>query len=104
MTTATITNEMLYELIKEFKADMNRRFEQVDKRFEQIDNRLEQNDRRFDRIEHQQDEDRKILMDLWQHKDNLELKLSKRLLAVTGILSGGVSFTVSVLTNALIRR
>lgn len=97
MTTTTITNEMLYDLIKEFKEDTSRRFEQVDKRFEQIDKRL-------DRIENQQSEDRKILMDLWHHKDNMELKLSKSFLAVTGILSGGISLTVSVLTNTFLRR
>jgi len=32
----TITNETLYELIKEFKRDVYKRFEQVDKRFEQV--------------------------------------------------------------------
>lgn len=97
MTTTTITNEMLYELIKEFKTDVNKRFEQNDSRFNQID-------RRLDRIENQQNEDRKILMDLWHHKDNMELKLSKSLLAVTGILSGGISLTVSVLTNTFLKR
>jgi predicted nuclease with TOPRIM domain len=125
MTTTIITNEMLYELLKEFKEETRRnfdmvnkgfeqvdsRFEQVDKRFEQVDNRfkqidkrLDQHDRRFDRIENQQNEDRKILMDLWHHKDNMELKLSKSLLAVTGILSGGISLTVSVLTNTFLKR
>lgn len=118
MTTTTITNEILYELLKEFKEDTKRNFEQIDKRFEQVDNRLEQVDNRFkqndsrfaqldrrlDRIENQQSEDRKILMDLWHHKDNMELKLSKSLLAVTGILSGGISLTVSVLTNTFLKR
>lgn len=97
MMTTTITNEMLYELLKEFKEDTKRNFEQVDKRFEQVE-------RRLDRVEYQQTEDRKILMDLWHHKDNMELKLSKSLLAVTGILSGGISLTVSVLTNTFLKR
>ena len=40
--SAVITNEMLYELVKEFKTDVNRRFKQIDKRFEQQDSRFEQ--------------------------------------------------------------
>lgn len=97
MTTTTITNEMIYEVLKEFKEDTKRNFYQVDKCFEQVE-------RRLDRVEYQQSEDRKILMDLWHHKDNMELKLSKSLLAVTGILSGGISLTVSVLTNTFLKR
>ena len=52
MTNSTITNEMLYELIKEFKADMkefkadvNRRFTEVDRRFEEQNNLIRENKR-----------------------------------------------------------
>lgn len=34
----------------EFRADVDRRFEQVDRRFEQIDQRFDQIDRRFDQL------------------------------------------------------
>jgi septal ring factor EnvC (AmiA/AmiB activator) len=54
---SAITNEMLYEFLKEFKAEMrdfktdvNRRFEQVDKRFEQIEKRFEQVDKQFEQV------------------------------------------------------
>jgi len=46
----SITNQMLYELIKEFKADVDRRFEQIDKRLDQHDNRFDQVDNRFEQV------------------------------------------------------
>lgn len=48
MSNKTITNEMLYELIKEFKSDVDRRFKTVDKRLDQYDKRFDQQDGRFD--------------------------------------------------------
>ncbi len=47
----TVSNEMLYELIKDFKSDVNRRFDEVDKRFEANDRRFEANDRRFESMD-----------------------------------------------------
>jgi len=53
-----ITNEMLYELLKEFKRDMQefkqdvyKRFDQQDSRFDQVDKRFDQQDSRFDQID-----------------------------------------------------
>lgn len=40
--------DILLQEIGQLRADMNKRFEQVDKRFEQIDRRFEQVDRRLD--------------------------------------------------------
>jgi chromosome segregation ATPase len=36
---------------EEMRADMNKRFEQVDKRFEQVDKRFEQVDKRFEQVD-----------------------------------------------------
>ena len=36
--------------LKDFRGDVDRRFEQVDKRFEQVDKRFEQVDKRFEQI------------------------------------------------------
>lgn len=85
MNTTTITNEMLYELVKEFKHDVNQRFEQTEKR--------------LDRIETQQTEDRKILMNLWENRENMKLSLTRSLLTVTGIVSGVVALVVSFITG-----
>ena len=38
--------------LQDFRADVNRRFEQVDQRFEQIDHRFEQIDHRFEQVDH----------------------------------------------------
>ena len=55
-TTAQITNGMLYDLIKELKVDMNRRFDEVDKKFEEVDRRFEDIDRRFEDVDRRFDE------------------------------------------------
>jgi Fe2+ transport system protein B len=43
--------EMSNKRSEELRADMNKRFEQVDKRFEQVDKRFEQMDKRFEQID-----------------------------------------------------
>jgi archaellum component FlaC len=43
--------ELVFDEIKNLRADMNKRFEQVDKRFEQVDKRFEQVDKRFEQVE-----------------------------------------------------
>lgn len=70
MNNITVTNEMLYELFKEFredfkgfKVDANRRFEQIDKRFDQVDRRFGYIEKRLDQLEKYQFEDHKILTD-----------------------------------------
>jgi hypothetical protein len=39
------------ETIRDFKSDVDKRFEQVDKRFEQVDKRFEQVDKRFEQVD-----------------------------------------------------
>lgn len=73
--------EMLATLLKDFKAEANRRFEQ---------------------IEAQQVEDHRILMNLWEHKDHMKLDLTRTLLTVTGTLSCVVAFIVSFITGKAI--
>jgi hypothetical protein len=41
MAESTVTTEMLYELIKEMKSDMNRRFTEIDRRFAEMDRKLD---------------------------------------------------------------
>ncbi len=43
--------EQIKDQLKDFKGDIDKRFEQVDKRFEQVDKRFEQVDHRFQRLE-----------------------------------------------------
>ena len=79
--TAQITTGMIYELLKEFKNDINRRFEDVSRRFEGIENR--------------QAEDHKILMELWQDRNEVKVKYSKHLFISISILASLVSLIVS---------
>lgn len=107
---ATITNEMLYELIKDFKDDsrqrfeqIDNRFEQVDKRFEQIDDRFEQVDKRLVRIEDQQIEDRKILMELWENRSRSNLNFTSFYFLITLFASTTVAMLGSYVLIGLTR-
>lgn len=80
--------EMIATQLRDFKAETNRRFEQMDKSFE--------------RIEAMQTEDHRILMNLWEHKDHMKLDLTRTLLTVTGTLSFVVAFIVSFITGKAI--
>jgi chromosome segregation ATPase len=78
-TTASsaITNEMLYELIKDLKTDMNRRFEQVDKRFEQVEKRFEQVDKRLEQVDKRLDEMFDLIRDERKGREKNEDKLER---------------------------
>ncbi len=105
MTKSTITNEQLYELLIEFKRDVNRRFDESDRRFEEMDRRmtrLEENqhedrkrsdeqflelkmerrednkrsDERFSEMKAEQREDRKMLMDIWKSRDKVTARVT----------------------------
>jgi uncharacterized coiled-coil DUF342 family protein len=58
----SINNEMLYELIRDFKSDVNRRFDEVDKRFVQ-------NERQFDEI---RDELKEIRIELKEIRNDMK--------------------------------
>lgn len=47
--------DILLQEIGQLRADMNKRFEQIDKRFEQVDKRFEQIDRRFEQVDRRLD-------------------------------------------------
>jgi archaellum component FlaC len=74
--------ELVFDEIKNLRADMNKRFEQVDKRFEQIDQRFEQIDKRFEQVDkHFEQVDKRIeLMDKKFEKrfEQMERHLEKR--------------------------
>ena len=73
--TAQITTGMIYELLKEFKSDVNRR---------------------FGGIETRQAEDHKMLMELWQDRNEIKVKYSKHLFVSVAILASIVSLIISV--------
>ena len=48
--TFAVSNEMLYELLRDFKADMNRRFDDVDRRFDEVDRKFQDVEKRFEEV------------------------------------------------------
>ncbi|MFA6917538.1 MAG: hypothetical protein WC285_01725 [Candidatus Gracilibacteria bacterium] len=69
------------EEFREFKNDVHRRFEQADKR--------------MDRIEYQQLEDRKMLMDVWQSREKVTVNFPKGFVGINAFISGVISATVA---------
>lgn len=51
MQPNTVSNEILYNLMMDFKNDVNRRFNEMDRRFDEVDRRFNEVDHRFERIE-----------------------------------------------------
>ena len=124
MENAIVTTNMIYEFLKEFKLEVYNRFEQIDKRFEQVDKQFEQVDKRFeqvdkhfeqvekriDRIENQQldarkmlmdiwqarNEDHKMLIDLWQSRDKVTINFSRTFTAVNAFISGIVATFIAL--------
>ncbi len=125
--TNAITTEMLYELMLDFKKEMQsfkvelnglkneqqgfktelkgikeelRLFKyEVTKRFDLVDMHLNINDKRFDAIENLQAQDHKVLTDLWENRKDMKLSLTHTLLTVTGVTSGVIAFVVAIITG-----
>jgi len=73
----TITNEMLYELIKEFKQDVYKRFEQVDKRFEQQDARFEQVIDLIKNEKHEREKTEAKLEKIYESRDQVSVSFTR---------------------------
>jgi len=93
MNANSVTNEMLYELIRDFKVEVYRRFEQIEQ--QQSENYKMLSDR-MDRIEQQQTEDRKLLMDIWKTRDVVTVKLSRSFAMVNAFISAFIAVFVSL--------
>ncbi len=61
--------DLVLELLKEFKKDVNRRFDDVDRRFEE-------QGRRIGRLEDGQKEDHHLLMDIWKSREKVLAKVT----------------------------
>ena len=95
---SSITIEILYEYLKQFREDFNEfkrevrdRFEQVDKRFEQVDKRFEQVDKGFEQVDKGQESlkhemreikntinaDRDKLQEVYESRDRVTVKFTR---------------------------
>jgi hypothetical protein len=81
MNEMAITNETLHQLLQE------------------INMRLGRIETRMDRLENQQMEDRKLLMDLWKDRDEVKIKFSRTLFGVNATISMVVAIIVSLFTR-----
>lgn len=127
MATSNVTIEMVYDELRGVKDDLKgvkddlkgvkdqskgftetlidfketpRDFKEDFKTFKyEVYNHFDQIAKRFERVENQQAEDHRILMELWKEKDNMKLSFTRTLLTVTGLTSGVIAFLVSLITG-----
>ncbi len=111
MEMENVTNGMLYDLIRDFKDDVNRRFAEVDKRFEQVDKRFEQIDKRFEQVDKRFEqlykemgemreamkEDRNKLNEVYESRDKVTITFSRTFVGINMVLSAMVSAFISLL-------
>ncbi len=80
-----LKTEAIHESLKDFKADSDRRFKYLEDR--------------MDRLERQREEDKKLLMDVWESRDKVQLGFSRGFAMLNALatlmISGTVSYTVS---------
>ena len=104
MSDLKITNEMLYELLKEFNNDVDRRFSEHDKRFEQVDKQFEQvftfmreeraeNHRQFGEVRALIKEDKQKLQEVYDVRDQVKVSF--------GWQWSAISFSIAIIASFL---
>jgi chromosome segregation ATPase len=72
-TIAMMRADDKLDLILEILKQHSKQFEQIDKRFEQIDKRFEQIDKRLDRMEHNQNEEKRRLDEVYNAREKVKI-------------------------------
>ncbi len=104
--TAQITNGMLYDLIKDMKDDMcrkfnevDRRFDEVDRRFDEVDKRFDLNERRVECLETDMKDIRNKLNELLYERDKVKITFSRTFATGTMFFSGLIAFIVAMFSR-----
>ena len=74
----------LRTLIVDFRADMNRRFDEVDRRFEQVDRRFEQIDRRFEQVDRRFEANERRFEEVDRRSEGLDQKIDRHFMWLVG--------------------
>ena len=91
MENVPITNEMLYQFLKEFRGETLQRFELVDKQFEQVGQQFEQVGKQFEIVHRELDRlredmhelksevkgDKEKLQKVYETRDNVTVKFTR---------------------------
>ncbi len=105
--TAQITNGMLYDLIKDMKDDINRRFEEqktyTDRRFEEqktyTDRRFEVIDDKFTTLIKQVEKNTNMLEEIYFNKDKTKITFSRTFAFSTMFFSGLIAYVVALFSR-----
>ena len=95
MHAREVPNWMLYDLIMEFKKDVERRFEDVDRRFEVVE-------RKFESLEAKIDKNSERINELYMRGDKVKIGFSRQVLLGNGAFAAVIAFFTSLFTGYLV--
>ena len=78
-----VTNRQIWEALKSFK--------------DEITSFKDETNRRFDRIERLQESDHKMLIDIWDQRNSMQIKFSKGYLVFNSFIAGITAFMISTI-------
>ena len=96
---AQITNGMLYDLIRDMKEDISRRFDEVDRRFDEVDKRFEMNERRITSMETDIKDIREKLNILIYDRDKVKITFSRTFAFSTIFFSALIAYVVALFSR-----
>ena len=94
--------EMSSKRSEELRADMNKRFEQVDKRFEQVDKRFEQVDKHFEEIRTDMNKRFEQVDKRFEQMDKRFEQIDKHLTVITSRMDRFMFWSLGLTVSAVI--
>lgn len=99
MHVREVPNWMLYDLIVDFKRDVDRRFMEVDNKFEEFRKEVKQD---FAAMEAKIDKNTELINELYRRGDKIELSFSRKVLLGNGVFAGLVAFFTALITGRMV--
>ena len=85
---------MIYNLLLDFKNDVNCRFDQVDKRFQQIDKRFDRSEKRLENLE-------EYVREIHKYHKNITVKFTIQWAMASLVIALGSGMFLVMMTNIL---
>jgi len=110
MHAREVPNWMLYDLIMEFKKDVDRRFENMERKFESLEAKVDRNyevlDAKIDasnaRMEAKIDRTVELVTELYKRGDKVKIGFSRQVLLGNGAFAAVIAFFTSLFTGYLV--
>ncbi len=99
MQPNTVTNEILYNLLVDFKNDVNRRFDEQERRFQELNMRMDRLETRMDRLETEVGSLKTRMDKLDTNEGKLRIKFSTVGAIFNALIAALVGGTVTFILN-----